>query len=77
MNNGLNFVVLHCASIEDAQRRALALAMITLNRKRGDFLKILSPDQLFAGTFIQNISQWWELPEIKRTLPENLLKDLI
>ena len=44
MNNGLRFVVIHCSSVEDARRRALALAMITLDRKKGDFLKIFCPN---------------------------------
>ena len=65
MNNGLRFVVIHCASVIDAQRRALALAMITLDRKKGDFLKIFCPNQLFSGTFLPNIQGWWNLKEIK------------
>lgn len=44
VNNGLRFVVVNCFSVVDAKRRALALAMITLNRKKGDFLKIFCPD---------------------------------
>lgn len=44
VNNGLRFVVMNCSSVVDAKRRALALAMITLNRKKGDFLKILCPN---------------------------------
>ena len=61
VNNGLRFVVINCASVSDARRRALALAMITLNRKKGDFLKILGPEQLHRGTFLPNIQCWWQL----------------
>ena len=70
-------MVLHCVSVEDAKRRALALAMITLDRKKGDFLKIFSPSQLFTGTFISNIKCWWNLKEIKELIPANFLGNLI
>ena len=66
MNNGLRFVVIHCASVVDARRRALALAMISLDRAKGDFLKMLCPNQLFSGNFMPNIKNWWDLPAISK-----------
>ena len=76
MNNGLRFVIVHCASVLDAKRRALALAMITLNRKKGDFLKIFCPSMLNSGTFLPNIECWWNLEEIRAKLPVDYMKSL-
>ena len=40
INRGLRFVSIECPSIEDAKRRALAMALMTLNRKTKTFLKL-------------------------------------
>ena len=77
MNNGLRFVVIHCASVNDARRRALALAMITLDRKRGDFLRILCPNQLCTGNFMPNIKCWWDLPTISKQIPKDFYNQLL
>ena len=66
MNNGLRFIVFHCSSITDARRRALALALITLDRKKGDFLKVFCPNQLHFGNFMPNIKCWWDLDPISK-----------
>ena len=75
--NGLRFVMIHCASIIDARRRALALAMVTLNRKRGDFLKIFCSHQLHAISFLPNIQCWWDLKEIKAQIPPDFVQNLL
>ena len=71
MNNGLRFVLFHCSSVSDALRRALALAMTTLDRKRGDFLRVFCTHQLFNGIFMPYIKCWWDLDAIKNQIPKD------
>ena len=42
LNRGLRFVSMQCSSIEDAKRRSLAMALMTLNRKTSTFLKLFT-----------------------------------
>lgn len=55
----------------------MALAMVTLNRKRGDFLKIFCSHQLHAISFLPNIQCWWDLKEIKAQIPPNFVQNLL
>ena len=50
--------------------------MITLNRKKGEFLKIFCPEQLNQGTFMPSIECWWDLKEIRDKLPPGYMKQL-
>ena len=70
MNNGLRFVLVNCASVADARRRALALAMITLDRKRGKYLKVFCPYQLQSGKFMPDIKCWWDIDPISQQVPK-------
>ena len=65
MNNGLRFIVVHCHSVEDARRRALAMAMKTFDRKRGNFVKLFCPSQMTLSTFLTNITHLWNGPVLK------------
>lgn len=76
MNNGLRFVVFSCVDILDARRRALALAMITLDRKRGNFLKVFCPNQLHSGTFMPSIKCWWDHEAIQKQIPGEFYSQL-
>ena len=44
MNKGLRFVSIKCTSVDDAKRRGLAMALMTVNRKKNTFLKLLAGD---------------------------------
>ena len=77
INNGLRFVVVHCASVEDARRRALAMAIMTVDRKLGNFVKLFCPTQMVMSTFLRNIQLWWSTCHIKNTLPPNYMNRLL
>ena len=59
LNRGLRFVSIQCSSIEDAKRRSLAMALMTLNRKTSTFLKLFTKSQMQTSTFLSNIGNWW------------------
>ena len=40
----MRFVSIKCMSVDDARRRGLAMALMTVNRKKNTFLKLFTRD---------------------------------
>ena len=61
MNKGLRFVSIKCTTVDDARRRGLAIALMTLDRKRSTFMKLFTKEQMKTSTFLSNINTWWQV----------------
>jgi hypothetical protein len=61
MRNGLRFVKLKCVSPEDAIRRCLIVALITYQRKKRCYVKLLSKGLLASSMALKDLQMQWEL----------------
>lgn len=77
MSNGLRFVQIKCCSVDDARRRALALALKTLDWRKGEFLQLLTEQHMKTSKFLKAIKVWWENADVEGSLPHNYMQNLL
>ena len=63
--------------MDDARRRALALAIKTLDWRKGEFLQLLTRKHMKTSKFLRAIKVWWENADVESRLPHNYMQNLL